>query len=296
LSVDDFSRKEVELIYQIAKKMPGKDPMHPQTDFLKGKVVSLAFFEPSTRTRMSFEIAQKYLGGGVVNVGDLNSTSIKKGESLDDTLRIMGGYTNSIIIRTTDENLCYNARELLPDIPIINAGNGSDEHPTQALLDLWTIKNKVGSLDNLTVGIIGDLKYGRTTHSLAKMLNKFENNTIYLFSPKGLEMPEKYKSSNCIVKRLSDLSEVVSELDVLYATRIQKERISNGEDYSYRIDKEMMNLAKEDMILMHPLPRIDEIPISIDLDKRAAYFEQARGGLVIRQALLYSLLRKRIIL
>lgn len=299
IQIDDYSRSEIELILAHSEKMPGKDPFFPQTKFLEGKIIDLAFFEPSTRTRMSFEHAIKYLGGSICDLGDLDKTSLKKGESFEDTIKIISGYCNAIILRSSDEKACIEAKKYSDGVPIINAGNGSDEHPTQALLDLYTIKKKLGRLDCLNVGIIGDLKYGRTVHSLVKSLSIFEGNTCNLLSPKGLELPEKYFTKSCINCEFSDINDLIKDFDVLYATRIQKERLPNeikDENYSYEINQKMMDNAKKNMILMHPLPRINEITAEVDMDPRAAYFEQAKNGLIVRQALLYSILRKKIIL
>ncbi len=301
LSINDLSRSDIELILKRADKMPGKDPMHPQTEFLKGKSIALAFFEPSTRTRMSFEFAQKYLGGSTIDLGDLDKTSLKKGESLDDTLQIIIGYTNALIIRSKEINDCFMAKHFADEsgVVVINAGNGSDEHPTQSLVDLYTIKKRFGKLEGLNVGIIGDLKYGRTVHSLVMALNHFDDNHCYLLSPKGLELPIKYFNNNCVKANLSELSDLINEFDVLYATRIQKERMSAGvnpAEFSYVINQEVMSKAKNNMIIMHPLPRIKELPTSLDKDPRAAYFEQAFNGVIVRQSLLYSLLRRQVIL
>ena len=263
------------------------------SDRLKGKVLGSIFFEPSTRTRLSFETAMNRLGGGVIGFAGTEATSVVKGETLADTIRMVSGYTDAIVLRHPREGAAKLATEF-SDVPIINAGDGAGQHPTQTLLDLFTIRQEMGRLEGLNISLVGDLRYGRTVHSLAFALAKF-GNTINLVSPEGLEMPGE------VVEHLEDSGQfgtachapekVIAKTDILYVTRIQKERFPDPLEYEnvggkYRIDPELVSRGPENMIVMHPLPRVDEITPEVDAMPQAKYFIQASNGVPVRMALL----------
>ena len=263
------------------------------SDRLKGKVLGSIFFEPSTRTRLSFETAMNRLGGGVIGFAGTEATSVVKGETLADTIRMVSGYTDAIVLRHPQEGAAKLATEF-SDVPIINAGDGAGQHPTQTLLDLFTIRQEMGRLEGLNISLVGDLRYGRTVHSLAFALAKF-GNTINLVSPEGLEMPGE------VVEHLEDSGQfgtachapekVIAKTDILYVTRIQKERFPDPLEYEnvggkYRIDPELVSRGPENMIVMHPLPRVDEITPEVDVMPQAKYFIQASNGVPVRMALL----------
>ena len=264
-----------------------------------GKILATLFFEPSTRTRLSFESAMLSLGGKVLGFSSANSSSAAKGESVADTVRTVECYADIIAMRHPKEGAATVAASKV-DCPLINAGDGGHQHPTQTLTDLLTIHRLKGHLDNLTVGLCGDLKFGRTVHSLIKSLVRWENIRFVFISPEELRMPsyiidEVVKPSGCAYSEVRTMDEVLPELDVLYMTRVQRERFFNEEDYirlrdSYILDNEKMKLAKEDMIVMHPLPRVNEISVEVDDDPRAAYFRQAKFGRFVRMALILKML------
>lgn len=261
---------------------------------LEDKVLALLFFEPSTRTRMSFDTAMKRLGGRTVDMGSPEVSSITKGETLADTVRVVEGYADAIVLRHPQEGSARLASEFV-DVPVINAGDGAGHHPTQTLLDLYTMReNHNDELGSLSVGIMGDLKYGRTVHSLAHALAKFDTQVNFI-SPPELRIPERVRFELTNIgfefQEVEGLEEVIEELDVLYVTRIQKERFPDEDEYekiadSYRVTPESLEGARDDLVLMHPLPRVDEIAGDIDNTSHAKYFEQAHNGVPVRMAVL----------
>lgn len=294
VSIDDFSKDGLLEILEYAERLEDR-----KIDSLKGFVLANVFFEPSTRTRLSFETAMKQLGGEVISLNSTQASSISKGESLADTVRVIEGYSDSIVLRHPKEGAAEMARKLTQN-PVINAGDGSNEHPTQTLTDLYTIWKEKGQINDLSIGVVGDLKYGRTVHSLLLPLANFDVN-IYLISPPQLKirrenmMEMQKKKDKGLIEEKTSMDEVIDKLDVLYATRIQKERFAEKREYekvagSYKIDLDLLKQAKEDMILMHPLPRVDEISPEVDDTKYAKYFEQSSNGVAIRKALLNLIL------
>ena len=265
----------------------------------KYKKLATLFFEPSTRTRLSFEAAMLELGGSVLGFSDADSSSAKKGESVADTVSVVSGYADIIAMRHPKEGAPVVA-SMKSEVPVINAGDGGHNHPTQTLTDLLTISRELGRLNNLTVGLCGDLKFGRTVHSLVAALSRYTGIKFVLVSPDELKLPsyvkENYIKKNGIeYEQTTSLESVIDKLDIVYMTRVQRERFFNEEDYlrlkdSYILDAAKMEKAKENMIVMHPLPRVNEIAVELDLDKRAAYFRQAKYGKYIRMALILMLL------
>ncbi|MBN1322745.1 MAG: aspartate carbamoyltransferase [Methanotrichaceae archaeon] len=295
LSMREFSREEMDSVLETAASLEpfarGK-----RSDMLSGKILALLFFEPSTRTRMSFETAMKRLGGSTINLGSAEASSIAKGESLADTVRVVGGYADAIVIRHPKEGSARLAAEFSP-VPVLNAGDGAGHHPTQTLLDLYTIK-KERHLEGISIALVGDLKYGRTVHSLAYALSLY-GAEITLISPPTLRMPDQIKSDlssrGTIVREASDLGEVMGSIDVLYVTRIQKERFPDPVEYnkvakSYRITPESLQQMNQGLIVMHPLPRVDEISPEVDMTSHAVYFKQSFYGVPVRMALLKMML------
>ena len=293
----DLSLEELDEILGLADKII-QDPA-AYADVCKGKVLATLFYEPSTRTRLSFESAMLRLGGSVMGFSSAESSSAAKGESVADTIRTVACYADIAAMRHPKEGAPMVAA-MKANIPVINAGDGGHQHPTQTLTDLLTIKTLKGKLDNFTIGLCGDLKFGRTVHSLIKALSRYENVKFVLISPEELKVPdyirEEILMKNGIgFKEVERLESVIGELDVLYMTRVQKERFFNEADYvrlkdSYIVDNKKMSNAKKDMILMHPLPRVNEISVEVDNDPRAAYFKQAKCGMFIRMALIMKLL------
>lgn len=281
----------LDKIFQLADEMGKKELQCP----LRGKILATVFYEPSTRTRFSFESAMHKLGGSVVTTESaLHFSSVTKGETLQDTIKVISGYADVIVLRHYEEGSAKIASEA-SSVPIINAGDGIGEHPTQALLDLYTIKKELGKIDNLKIALIGDLLYGRTIHSLIYLLALYKRVKIFLVSPNQLKLPEKYKDylvqNKIEFEELTNLQKILDEIDVLYVTRIQKERFKSKQEYekvkdAYIIDRKIVNQLKENAIIMHPLPRVNEISPEVDDDKKAAYFRQAKNGLYIRMALL----------
>ena len=257
------------------------------------------FFEPSTRTRLSFEAAMLELGGSVLGFSSADSSSATKGESVSDTVRVVSGYADIIAMRHPKEGAPFVAAQKV-DIPVINAGDGGHNHPTQTLTDLMTIRREKGRLDNLTIGMCGDLKFGRTVHSLIKALSRYENITFVMISPKELCLPEYiikdvFEKKNIAYKEVRTMEEVMPELDILYMTRVQKERFFNEADYvrlkdSFILDEKKLETARKDLCIMHPLPRVNEIDTKVDDDPRACYFKQALYGKYVRMALIMTLL------
>jgi aspartate carbamoyltransferase catalytic subunit len=297
ISIRDLSREEIEEILASARKMvpyaEGSKVMHP----LQDKIVAMAFFEPSTRTRLSFEAAVQRLGGSCVTIADAGASSMRKGESLYDTIRMLSGYGEAIVIRHPNEGAARLAARA-SDRPVINAGDGAGQHPTQTLLDLATMQESFDTLTGLRVVLLGDLKYGRTVHSLAHALAVF-GSEIVLTSPPSLGLPdevvERLEHMGAKVSLEEDLRKAVRDSDVLYVTRIQKERFSDEADYrkvagSYRIDSTVLRDAKPRLIVMHPLPRAGEISPEVDNTPHAAYFRQAFLAVPVRMALLNAVL------
>ncbi len=293
----DYSLEETNKLLDLATDIMNN--MDKYSNICNNKILATLFYEPSTRTRLSFESAMLRLGGKVLGFSSADSSSASKGESVADTVRVMSGYADIIAMRHPKEGAPYVASKY-SSIPVINAGDGGHQHPTQTLTDLMTIKTLKGRLENITIGLCGDLKFGRTVHSLIKSLTRYSNIKFVLISPEELKLPSYIKEdvlekSGADFVELSSLDEAMPSLDILYMTRVQKERFFNEEDYlrlkdSYILDKTKMKLAKEDMLVLHPLPRVNEISIEVDKDKRAAYFEQARMGVFVRMALIVDLL------
>ena len=265
----------------------------------KHKKLATLFFEPSTRTRLSFEAAMMELGGNVLGFSSANSSSATKGESVSDTVRVVSGYADIIAMRHPKEGAPYAATRKVT-VPIINAGDGGHNHPTQTLTDLMTIRREKGRLNNLTIGMCGDLKFGRTVHSLIKAMSRYENINFIMISPEELKIPDYIRkdtldANGIEYKEVNVLEDVLPELDLLYMTRVQRERFFNEEDYirlkdSFILDSKKMKLAPKDMLVLHPLPRVNEIATDVDDDPRAVYFKQAQYGVYIRMALIMTLL------
>lgn len=299
ISMNDMSKEEILEILEIAEKIENSSE-EEKLNFLKGKIVATLFFEPSTRTKMSFESAAFRLGAQVLQLPPLEQSSVKKGESFSDTIRMVESYSDVIVVRHPNDGAARLASTTSKK-PVINAGDGSNQHPSQTLLDLYTIKEEKGTLSNLSIAFVGDLKYGRTVHSLVKALTHF-NPTIYFVSPKILQMPtyliDDLDKNNIKYEILEDFRDCLDKIDVFYMTRIQKERFPDIEDYQkvkgvYVINKEnILGKCKEDMIILHPLPRVDEISTDLDETKHALYFKQAKNGVPVRQAMMMKVLDK----
>lgn len=290
ISIRDFSREELLFVLKTASEI--EKQKEDYTDRLKGNVLASIFFEPSTRTRLSFETAMHQLGGSVIGFADSKVTSAVKGESFIDTIKIIEGYSDVIVIRHPQEGSARLAADV-SEKPVINAGDGSNQHPTQTLLDLYTIQKSMKRLTGLKIGFLGDLKYGRTVHSLALALAKFQTK-MYFIAPEALQMPhdhlEELRQFDCECLELERPEPKLHELDILYVTRIQKERFPDPFEYErlkgiYRVDDEMLKF-NPDIKIMHALPRVDEITYSVDKYPGAIYFEQAKNGVPIRKALL----------
>lgn len=296
----DFTTQELEQIFELAEEII-KAP-EDFTHICDGKVLGTLFYEPSTRTRFSFEAAMLRLGGQVVGFSEPGSSSVTKGENLPDTIRTVAAYTDIITMRHSKEGAPKYASTYC-DVPLVNAGDGGHQHPTQTLTDLLTIRTAKGSLSNLTVGLCGDLKFGRTVHSLIKAISRYENIKFVLISPEELQTPEYIKKEifdkkKCDYIEVERLEEVIDKLDILYMTRVQKERFFNEADYirlkdSYILDNAKLKYAKDDLTILHPLPRVNEISMEVDDDPRAWYFKQIKYGMFIRMALIAKLLGVR---
>jgi aspartate carbamoyltransferase len=300
ISVRQFERKDLEYVFGVAHEMRGMVERVGTFDLLKGKILANLFYEPSTRTSSSFTAAMERLGGSVIPINEVKYSSVSKGESLPDTVRTLECYADVIVLRHPETGSAAIAAEAARK-PVINAGDGVGEHPTQALLDTFTIMEELGRLDNLNVTMLGDLKYGRTVHSLARLLSQFKDIRLNYVSPDILKMPgdvmDEVAVKNVPQAEYASLEKVLPETDVLYVTRVQKERFEDPADYekvkgAYVIDPVVMKAAKREMIVMHPLPRVGEISPEFDEDPRAAYFRQMEYGLYVRMALLAMVLGK----
>ena len=296
ITTKGLTRAEIEAVLDHAADIAA-DPS-AYRDRHAGALLGLLFYEPSTRTRMSFETAIKRLGGDAVDMGAVESSSVSKGETLADTARVVEGYVDAIVLRHPREGAAAMVGEFV-DVPLVNAGDGAGQHPTQTLLDLYTMRENAG-LDDLTVGIMGDLKYGRTVHSLAHALANFDAR-MHLISPESLRLPASVRydlgEAGAMVDEHTGLDEVLGELDVLYVTRIQRERFPDEDEYravagQYRIDAETLESAPDALTVMHPLPRVDEIAADVDETAHAKYFEQAHNGVPVRMALLDRMLNQ----
>ncbi|MBD8951132.1 MAG: aspartate carbamoyltransferase [Subdoligranulum sp.] len=293
----DFSKKEVEQLLDLADRIIA-DPTAYQEVCAHKKLATL-FYEPSTRTRLSFEAAMLNLGGSVLGFASADSSSASKGESVADTIRVISGYADIAAMRHPKEGAPLRASRY-SGIPVINAGDGGHQHPTQTLTDLLTIRRRKGRLDHLTIGLCGDLKFGRTVHSLIKSLARYEDIRFILISPEELRVPDYIINDVLVAKNIPytevrSLEDAMPQLDILYMTRVQRERFFNEEDYvrlknSYILTEEKMMLGRPDLAVLHPLPRVNEIALSVDDDPRAAYFEQAHNGVYVRMALIMTLL------
>ena len=294
VSIEDLDKKSIMDILKRAKELVPIAKGKKKSKVLEGKILATCFFEASTRTRLSFESAMQRLGGGCIGFADPSSTSHLKGETLSDTIQMIAAYSDTIVLRHPREGSAKLASEV-SKVPIINGGDGAGQHPTQTLLDLFTIKEEIGKLEGLKVGMLGDLRYGRTVHSLSQALDRF-NAKLFFISPEILAMPSYVTDelkNHWSTHR--NINEVLSELDVLYVTRIQRERFPDIEDYkevagAYKIDAELLRKAKPELKIMHPLPRVNEISTDVDKTKHAAYFRQAFNGVPVRMAILEKLL------
>jgi aspartate carbamoyltransferase catalytic subunit len=290
VSIEDFSREEINYILNISHSM---EPVAAKgSDMLKGKILANLFFEPSTRTRLSFEAAMLKLGGSTIGFAEAEIASVRKGENLADTIRTVENYADIIALRHPLEGAAKLAAEF-SKIPILNAGSGAEEHPTQALMDLYTLQKEKGKIDGLKIALVGDLRYGRTVHSLAYALSLY-NIELYLISPESLRM--RHEVIRAIRNKISiiedtNLEKIIPQIDVLYITRIQKERFPDPAEYAkvkgiYKIDLKTLKSAKKDLKILHPLPRVDEIAAEVDSTPQARYFQQVWNGIVVRMALL----------
>ena len=292
----DFTTEELDELFDLAADIE-IDP-EKYAHICDGKILATAFYEPSTRTRLSFEAAMLRLGGKVIGFSDAGSSSAAKGESVSDTIKVISQYADICAMRHPKEGAAFVAASK-SEIPVINAGDGGHQHPTQTLADLMTIRTLHGSLSNFTIGLCGDLKFGRTVHSLINALVRYENISFVFISPPELKVPDyitdMLKEMNIPYTEVIKLEEVIADLDMLYMTRVQKERFFNEEDYVrlkdfYVLTKEKMALAKDDMLVLHPLPRVNEISVEVDEDPRASYFKQVKYGMFVRMALIMTLL------
>lgn len=300
VNILDLSTEEIDDLVKCADDIMNNPDIY--SDACRGKILGTLFFEPSTRTRLSFTSAMMGLGGSVLGFSQATSTSVSKGETVADTIRMVDAYSDIIVMRHPKEGAPIVAAEVA-DVPIINAGDGGHFHPTQTLTDLLTIKKKKGRFDNLIVGICGDLKYGRTVHSLISALARYEGVKFILISPEELKLPDYVKdeylfASGSEFAETDNLESAIPSLDILYMTRIQAERFDSKEEYerlkdSYVLTAEKLNSAKEDLSIMHPLPRVNEISVDVDDDPRADYFDQAKFGRYIRMALILMLLKTK---
>ncbi|MDF0604397.1 aspartate carbamoyltransferase [Neisseriaceae bacterium TC5R-5] len=296
ISIADLSRAELELVVTTATQLK----QSPRHDLLKNRLIGSCFFEASTRTRLSFETAIKRLGGNVIGFADGSNTSAKKGESLADSIRIISSYTDALVMRHPKEGAARLASEF-SDVPIINGGDGANQHPTQTLLDLFTIHETQGRLENLSIALVGDLKYGRTVHSLTQALSLF-NAHFYFVSPEQLAMPdyicEALDEKGIQYTIVNKLESVIPQVDILYMTRVQRERFDEAEfkkiQGEFVLRTEMLLEARPNMKILHPLPRVDEIDISVDSSDYAYYFQQAKNGVYARQALLALVLNETV--
>ena len=292
----DFTTEELDALFDLASEIE-KDPAR-FAHVCDGRILATAFYEPSTRTRLSFEAAMLRLGGQVIGFSDAGSSSAAKGESVSDTIKVISQYADICAMRHPKEGAAFVAASK-SEIPVINAGDGGHQHPTQTLADLMTIRSIHGKLNNFTIGLCGDLKFGRTVHSLINALVRYEGISFVFISPPELKVPdyitEMLNEKNIPYTEVIKLEEVIADLDMLYMTRVQKERFFNEEDYVrlkdfYILTKEKMALASKNMLVLHPLPRVNEISVEVDEDERACYFKQVRYGMYVRMALIMTLL------
>lgn len=298
IDLTDLSHKELMDVIGLANEIKA----HPgdYSDACKGKILATLFYEPSTRTQMSFQTAMLRLGGTIIGFDNPQNSSVAKGESLKDTVTVIGGYSDIIAIRHPSEGTAAAAAMYSP-VPVVNAGDGGHLHPTQTLTDVVTLYNEMGRLDNLCIGLCGDLKNGRTVHSLIKTMVTFKGNRFILISTPELSVPQYIKdiinASECDYKEVTSLADAMPELDVLYMTRIQRERFTSEDEYRrqhgvFILDKDKLRTAKKSMKILHPLPRVDEIDVEVDYDDRAKYFEQTVYGMYGRMALMLTMLKK----
>lgn len=296
LSPMDFTTEELDKLFDLATDIENNAAKYAHA--CDGKILATCFYEPSTRTRLSFESAMLRLGGQVLGFSDAGSSSASKGESVSDTIKVISGYADICAMRHPKEGAPMVAAEK-SDIPVINAGDGGHQHPTQTLTDLLTIRSLTGTIGNFTIGLCGDLKFGRTVHSLIHALVRYEGINFIFISPQELRVPdyitEELKAHNIPYEEVTNLETVMPQLDFLYMTRVQRERFFNEEDYIrlkdfYILDAAKMELAKPNMLVLHPLPRVNEISVEVDKDPRAAYFKQAKYGVYVRMALILTLL------
>ncbi len=290
ISITDFTKEEYLRIMELAANFEA----NPNQELLKGKVVASLFFEPSTRTRLSFETAISRLGGRIVGFADPDSSSATKGETLHDTIRMVSNYVDLIVMRHPLEGAARYAAEI-SNVPVINAGDGANQHPTQTLLDMYSILKTQGTLDNLNLFMVGDLKYGRTVHSLLQAMSEFENPIFNFISPTNLQMPAGYKhhleAKGIRYFEHEEFSDIISEADIIYMTRVQRERFADPIEYEkvkdvYILNNAMLEKTKANMRILHPLPRVNEISTDVDANEKAYYFEQARNGIFAREAII----------
>lgn len=290
ISINDFSKDEYLHIMDLAREFEE----NPNQDLLKGKVVASLFFEPSTRTRLSFETAISRLGGKIIGFSDSSSSSVKKGETLHDTIKMVSNYADLIVMRHPLEGSARYAAEV-SSVPVINAGDGANQHPTQTLLDMYSILKTQGTLDNMNIFMVGDLKYGRTVHSLLMAMSQFEKPIFNFIAPEELQMPDEFKLylKNMGIKYFEHrkFNDIISEADIIYMTRVQKERFADPIEYEkvknvYILKNEMLENTKPNMRILHPLPRINEIDTDVDQNTKAYYFTQALNGVFTREAII----------
>ena len=296
ISIHDFSKEEILHILEVAREFE----QNKSQTFLSDKVIACIFFEPSTRTRLSFETASNRLGARVIGFPDAGNTSVRKGESLKDTIKMVSNYADLIVMRHPLEGSARYASEVA-SVPVINAGDGANRHPTQTLLDLYSIRETQGTLDNLTINMVGDLKYGRTVHSLLQAMSHFSPSYIFT-APEELKLPEEYKTflqqNHIPYTETLDLNEYLQSTDILYMTRVQQERFTNPMEYEkvkniYRLDAAMLKGVRDNLKVLHPLPRLTEIANDVDETPHAYYFKQAENGVYVRMAIIAYLLGKR---
>lgn len=296
ISIHDFSKEEILHILEVAREFE----QNKSQTFLSDKVIACIFFEPSTRTRLSFETASNRLGARVIGFPDAGNTSVRKGESLKDTIKMVSNYADLIVMRHPLEGSARYASEVA-SVPVINAGDGANQHPTQTLLDLYSIRETQGTLDNLTINMVGDLKYGRTVHSLLQAMSHFSPSYIFT-APEELKLPEEYKTflqqNHIPYTETLDLNEYLQSTDILYMTRVQQERFTNPMEYEkvkniYRLNAAMLNGVRDNLKVLHPLPRLTEIANDVDETPYAYYFKQAENGVYVRMAIIAYLLGKR---
>lgn len=293
VSITDYSKDDILKVLEIAAGFEE----NPRQPILQSHVIASLFFEPSTRTRLSFESAVQYLGGSIVGFASADSSSVQKGESLKDTILTVSNYSDLIVMRNPLDGSARYASEVSP-VPIINAGDGANQHPTQCLLDLYSIQKTQGTLENIHIAMVGDLKYGRTVHSLVQAMSLF-NATFHLVSPESLKLPSAVKrwikEAGLEYYQYTDLSEVIPNVDIIYMTRIQRERFPDPLEYeavknAYVLENKMLENSKDNMRVLHPLPRVNEISTDVDDNPKAYYFQQAQNGVYVRQALIAAIL------